>query len=354
MFETTSGGPLCFWSGYTLGMLLRLPASAAAAARAHASHLHDYARTYRRRVTVLDRQLELWFLGATRADLVPLLFGERYCAILYRGVLVDPGSILMRRSLERHLERTTAGSVTAVTATHAHEEHVGNLEWAANRTAAPLYLPDVLASRLRSPQRLPIARAFAFGRPRGLTCPVSDTAAGIPIGDGRLEVIPAPGHSGEHVALFDPRQRVLLVGDTFIGAYFSAANAETDGHAWLRTLRRLLDLDFDLMVEGHGRVHTLRRDVPAIPGVVVREDPRLIMAAKLRFLTRLARRARAARDRGLSVNRAVAEAFPWQQRPSWDRLFADELARVTSCGEFSRHKLVKSFLDPATAGPRST
>jgi glyoxylase-like metal-dependent hydrolase (beta-lactamase superfamily II) len=352
MFESASGGPLSFWSSYTLGMLLRLPVSATAAAHAHASHLRDYARTYRRKVVVLDHQLELWFLGAPRADLVPLIFGERYCAILYRGALVDPGSVLMRRSLERHLEGATAGSVTAVTATHAHEEHVGNLEWAANRTAAPLYLPGVLARHLRSPRRLPIARAFAFGRPHALTCQVSDTAAGIPIDNGCLEVIPAPGHSAEHVALFDPQQRVLLVGDTFIGAYFSAANAETDGNAWLGTLRRLLDLDFDLMVEGHGRVHTLRRDVPAIPGVVIREDPRLIMAAKLRFLTRLARRARAARDRGLSLNRAVAEAFPWQQRPSWDRLFADELARVTSCGEFSRHKLVKSFLDPATAGPR--
>jgi glyoxylase-like metal-dependent hydrolase (beta-lactamase superfamily II) len=278
------------------------------------------------------------------------MFGERYCAILYRGVLVDPGSILMRRSLQRHLDGTVAGSVTAVTATHAHEEHVGNLEWAANRTAAPLYLPDALASRLRSPQPLPAARAFAFGQPHPLTCPVSDAAAGIPASGGRLDVIPAPGHSSEHVVLFDPSERVLLVGDTFIGAYFSAANAQTDGHAWLGTLRRLLDLDFDLMVEGHGRVHTLRRDVPAMPGVVVREDPRLIMAAKLRFLTRLAQRAQAARDRGLSLNRAVAEAFPWQQRPSWDRLCADELARVTSCGEFSRHKLVKSFLDPATDG----
>src|SRR6202046_1737956 len=127
MFETVPAGPLSFWSGYTLGMVGRLPASAARAPRPPASHLHDYARTYRRRVTVLEHQLELWFLGAPRADLVPLLFGERFCAILYRGVLVDPGSILMRRSLERHLERTTAGSVTAVTATHAHEEHAGNL-----------------------------------------------------------------------------------------------------------------------------------------------------------------------------------------------------------------------------------
>jgi len=347
MFESAPEGPLSFWAGYTSGMLRRLPASAAAAASAHSSHLRDYARTYRRRVIVVDHQLELWFLGAPRADLVPLVFGERYCAILYRGVLVDPGSILMRRSLRRHLESTAAGSITAVTATHEHEEHVGNLEWAAERTAAPLYLPDVLASRVRSPRRLPIARAFAFGRPRPLTCPVTDAAPGIPVGNGRLEVIPASGHSAAHVALFDPQQRVLLVGDTFIGAYFSAANAETDGHAWLRTLRRLLDLDFDLMVEGHGRVHTLRPDVPAIPGVVVREDPRQIMLTKLRFLTGLARRARAARDRGLSLNRAVAEAFPWQQRPSWDRLFADELARLTSCGEFSRHKLVKSFLSHA-------
>jgi glyoxylase-like metal-dependent hydrolase (beta-lactamase superfamily II) len=351
MFESASRGAVSFWSGYTVGMVRRLPGSAAAAARAHASHLHDYATTYRRKIVVMDRQLELWFLGAPRADLVPLMFGERYCAILYRGVLIDPGSILMRRSLERHLEGVAAGRVTAVTATHEHEEHVGNLEWAARRTAAPLYLTDALSGRLHSPQHLPLARAFAFGRPHVLTCPVTDTAAGIPADDGCLEVIPAPGHSAGHVVLFDARRRVLLIGDAFIGAYFTAANGETDGNAWLHTLRRLLDLDFDLMVEGHGRVHTLRPDVPPIPGVVVRDDPRRIIAAKLEFLTLLAQRARAARDRGLSLNRAVAECFPWQQRPSWDRLFADELARITSCGEFSRHKLVRSFIDPATAGP---
>ncbi|WP_433466201.1 MBL fold metallo-hydrolase [Spirillospora sp. CA-128828] len=321
-----------------------LPRSAAAAAGEHVHHVHDYLRTYRRRFTILDDRLELWFLGAATADLVPLLFGERFAAVWYRGVLVDPGSVRMRRSLRSHLTARPSWPVTAVTATHAHEEHTGNLRWAADHRQASLHLPGSVAGQVRAPTRLPAIRAFAFGTPAPVTGTVHDSSEAIPFPGGRLEVIPAPGHSSDHVVLYDRQQRILLVGDTFIDTYFSASNAETDGTAWLATLERLLSLDFDLMVEGHGRVHTLRRDVPDIPGVVVREDPRRLMENKLRFLRGLAERAQHARDRGLSFNRAVAEAFPWEQRPSWERLIPDELARLTSFGEFSRHRLVRSLL----------
>ena len=334
-----------FWSAYTLGMLRWLPRSAAAAAGEHARHVHDYLGTYRRRFTILDDCLELWFLGGTTADLVPLLFGERFAAVWYRGVLVDPGSVRMRRSLRSHLA-VPGRPVTAVTATHSHEEHTGNLRWAADHLHASLHLPDAVAQQLRAPARLPIMRDFAFGNPPAVTGTVHDTSEGIALPDGQLEVIAAPGHNSDHVVLYDRRQRVLLVGDTFIGAYFSASNAETDGTAWLATLEDLLTLDFDLMVEGHGRVHTLRRDVPDIPGVVVRDDPRRIMENKLGFLQGLAERAQHARNQGLSFNRAVAEAFPWEQRPSWERLIPDELARLTSLGEFSRHRLVRSLFTP--------
>jgi len=334
-----------FWTCYSLGLVLRLPLVAGVAAMDQARFARDYARTFRRRVVLLDNRLELWFLGGFPADVVPLAFGERFTAVWYRGALVDPGSVRMRQSLARHL-RDAAGRgqpVTAVTATHGHEEHVGNLEWAAGLAGAPLALAPQVAGRLRPAPPIPVTRAAVIGRPPSLRGEVTDASSGIAIAEGRLEVLPAPGHSPDHVVLWDPEERVLLAGDSFMGAYFSSPNPDVDSRAWMATLRRLLDLDVEVLVEGHGHVHTLRKDVPRVPGVVQRTDPRRAIERKLEFLAWLEMRIAQARADGRGDNSAVAACFPWGRRWSWERLAADEIARVTTVGEFSRHQLIRSF-----------
>jgi glyoxylase-like metal-dependent hydrolase (beta-lactamase superfamily II)/predicted DCC family thiol-disulfide oxidoreductase YuxK len=334
-----------FWACYSLGLLLRLPLVAGVAAADQVRFARDYARTFRRRVVLLDDRLELWFLGGFPADAVPLVFGERFTAVWYRGVLVDPGSVRMRRSLTAHLRMAAerGQAVTAVTATHGHEEHVGNLEWAAHRAGAPVVLTPQVAGRLRPAAPIPRVRAAVIGQPPSLRGQFVDARAGIDVPGGRLQVLPAPGHSPDHVVLWDPDQRVLLVGDAFMGAYFSSPNPDADSRAWMSTLQQLLDLDVAVMVEGHGHVHTLRQDVPAVPGVVRRADPRRALEAKLEFLAWLDTRIAEARADGRTDNAAVAACFPWGRRWSWERLAADEIARVATIGEFSRHQLIRSF-----------
>lgn len=336
-----AAGARPFWTCYTLGMVLRLPLVAAVAARQQVQQVTDYVRTYRRRVELLPDRLELWFLGGVPADVVPLAFGEQFCAVWYRGALVDPGSTRMRRSLDRHLRR--GQEVSAVTATHAHEEHVGNLEWTADRTGAPLYLPARIEQALRPAGRIPRSRAAVIGSPPSLTGEVEAADEAVPVLDGRLEVLAAPGHSPEHVVLWDAEERVLLVGDSFMGAYFSSPNADVDCRHWIRTLERLLTLDVSVMVEGHGHVHTLREDIPDVPGVVVRADPRAALTEKLEYLRWMADRLADAARYGAGTNAAVAMCFPWGRRWSWERLYADELARLSTGGGFSRHELVRSF-----------
>jgi glyoxylase-like metal-dependent hydrolase (beta-lactamase superfamily II) len=330
-------------------MLLRLPLATAGAILSQYQFVRDYTRTFRRRVVLLDDRLELWFLGGIPADVVPLVFGERFTAAWYRGVLVDPGSVRMRQSLARHLRGAAERGqpVTAVTATHAHEEHVGNLEWAARRTGAPVILAAPVAERLRPAAPIPRPRAAVIGQPPSLAGPVTDAAGAIPATPEHLQVLPAPGHSPDHVVLWDPDERVLLVGDTFLGQYFSSPNPDVDSRALMSTLEQLLDLDISVMVEGHGHVHTLRRDVPQVPGVVQRTDSRAAIERKLEFLRWLDARIVEARAEGRSTNAAVAACFPWHERFSWQRLAADEIARVATGGEFSRHQLIRSF------GPRA-
>jgi glyoxylase-like metal-dependent hydrolase (beta-lactamase superfamily II)/predicted DCC family thiol-disulfide oxidoreductase YuxK len=339
-------GNRAFWTCYSLGMLLRLPLVGAITVRDQACFVRDYARTFRRRRTLLDGRLELWFLGGWPADLVPLAFGERFTAIWYKGVLIDPGSVRMRRSLTSHLHAAAqrGQTIAAVTATHGHEEHVGNLEWAAHLAGANLVLPERIAARLRPPAPIPWARAAVIGQPPGLHALVRDPGESIALADGgRLEVIPAPGHSPDHVVFWDRAERVLLVGDAFMGSYFSSPNPDVDSRAWMATLRRLLDLDVQVMVEGHGHVHSLRTDVPPVPGVVRHSDPRAMLREKLEFLTWLDARISEARAEGRTKNATVAACFPWGRSWSWERLAADEIARLSTVGEFSRHQLVRSF-----------
>ncbi|MGQ0574108.1 MAG: DCC1-like thiol-disulfide oxidoreductase family protein [Pseudonocardia sp.] len=333
-----------FWSCRGLGLAARLPLIAGVMVRDTGRNWRDHLRTARRRIVLRPDELELWFLGGLRPDVVPLLYGERFTAVWYRGALVDPGSTLMRRSLDRHLDRHGAARVAVVTATHAHEEHVGNLEWAAARTGARLVLPSQVSSQLRPAVRIPRTRAAVIGQPPALSGPVDDAGAAIELPEGgRLAVLPAPGHSPDHVVLWDDARRTALVGDSFMGAYFSSPNPDVDSRKWITTLERLLDLDVEVMVEGHGHVHSVRRDIRAVPGVVVRSDPRAALEEKLGFLRWLAERIELARDDGAGVRATVATCFPWGRRASWERFAVDGLARFTTLGHFSRTELVRSF-----------
>jgi glyoxylase-like metal-dependent hydrolase (beta-lactamase superfamily II) len=91
-------------------------------------------------VDLLGGKLTILYLNGFLPNLVPLLFGELFTAIIYDGVIVDPGSPKMRRSLSQHLQRIPAGKIESIVATHAHEEHIGNLNWLAKKTGAPIYV----------------------------------------------------------------------------------------------------------------------------------------------------------------------------------------------------------------------
>ena len=157
-----------FWSCYFVGLLLRMPLIVGAGARELGGQVVTHLRTFRRRFDFLGGKLSIAFLGGIPPDVVPLLFGELFTAIIYDGVLIDPGSPRMRRSLTRHLGRLPSGAIQCVVATHHHEEHVGNLSWAMRRLSVPLYVSAATAKLLQSPWRLPWVRAAIIGQPDAL------------------------------------------------------------------------------------------------------------------------------------------------------------------------------------------
>jgi glyoxylase-like metal-dependent hydrolase (beta-lactamase superfamily II)/predicted DCC family thiol-disulfide oxidoreductase YuxK len=332
-----------FWSCYTLGFFIRLPLVLWAGIKAAVQRTTIFARTYHNRVDLLNGKLTILFLNGMLPNTVPLLFGELFTAIIYDGIAIDPGSPKMRRSLARHLRRVKQ-KITKVVATHAHEEHVGNLNWLSDLTGAPVYVSEMTAQFLTPFKKLPWVRAIIIGQPPDLKKPYSILGETVETEFGSLQVIPTPGHCDDHIALYDPKEKVLLAGDAFMGSYFATPNPDVDSRKWLLSLERLMELDVEILVEGHGHIHTLRTDILDFPGVVIRQDPKVAISQKLDYLRWLREQIQAGFQEQLPVRVIEASCFPWGNRTSWESCATDECIRLLSLGHFSRTELVRSFV----------
>jgi glyoxylase-like metal-dependent hydrolase (beta-lactamase superfamily II)/predicted DCC family thiol-disulfide oxidoreductase YuxK len=330
-----------FWTCRFAGFILRFPLVVGAWAFSLGRNLRAYVRTFRRRLTLLDGRLTLLFLGSPMADWVPLLFGERFWAVFYDGIAIDPGSLKMRNALRRHLDSTPV-TILAVTATHHHEEHSGNLEWLSSRVNADLLLAPKTAERLKT-LRVPWMRRMIIGQPAPLTISAKPLGAHIATAHSELQVIATPGHSNDHVSFYDPRCKLLFAGDSFMGSYFSSPNPDVDSLNWIQTLERLLGLGVEILVEGHGHIHTLSSDIPDIPDVVIRQAPEAELKAKLDFFRWIRQQIETGQAEGMPASAISATCFPCGSRWTWERFGADLAARVLSGGEFSRAELVRSF-----------
>jgi glyoxylase-like metal-dependent hydrolase (beta-lactamase superfamily II) len=257
-------------------------------------------------------------------------------------VAIDPGPTRLRRALARHLRNLPAGRIRAIVATHHHEEHAGNLNWLAERSGAAIYAGEATARFLSTSPRLPWIREFMIGSRPVLKPPYRTMEASV----CGLEPIPSPGHCDDHLCFYDRKEKILFAGDSFMGAYFSAPNPDVDSRAWIDTLHRLLELDIEILVEGHGFIHTLRPDIPDGCPLLVRQDPRQALQEKLQFCEWLRGQIEAGAAEGLPLRAVEATCFPWGRRFSVESFWNDELSRIFSGGHWSRTELVRSFARP--------
>ena len=72
---------------------------------------------------------------------------------------------------------------------------------------------------------------------------------------GGLQVIHAPGHTPGHIALFAKERRTLFAGDALMnvgGLRLPLSMTSHDMEQAKRSVRRLVELNFDIALPGHG------------------------------------------------------------------------------------------------------
>jgi hydroxyacylglutathione hydrolase len=363
------------WRSFQLcrffGLLLVAPLSCAAFVKNLRRQLSTWWRTRRKTANLLQGRLSIHFLGGGCSAMVPILFGELFSMVRYRSLLLDPGGSRMGRSVATHLRRLVgrpeAGveQIREVAPTHAHEEHCGNLDLAVQITGARLHLHPRAARILKAPPRIPWMRRWVIGQPPPVTSAFKllertlelDLGAGSgSAGKVLLEVIETPGHCDDHLSFYAAADRLLLIGDGFMGTHFSTPNDDVDHRAWIRSLERLLELEVEIMVEAHGHVHTLRDDVlrdlegQGLAALASRRNPRQLLEEKLEFLRWVGEQVELGRAEGLPSGAIRATVFPWTQSWSYESALQATVAAGVSLRGFGRHKVARSFR-PAASGP---
>lgn len=189
----------------------------------------------------------------------------------HRGVLtlVDTGTRRDPARILRALDRVgrKPEDVRQILITHCHGDHSGGAKTMRDLTAAPVFAgaedAEVIAGRAPYPPAMAAWGRLLYTKrlkdyPRfDVDHPVRDRTDV----DGGLELIPAPGHTGGHLAVWAPDLQALFVGD----AVWNLPNLRESWKAFTPdreanhdSVRKLADLPSQSLWFGHG--FTIRRD----------------------------------------------------------------------------------------------
>ncbi len=225
--------------------------------------------------------------------------------------LIDAGSPRMADQLLAHWQDRT---IETVLLTHHHEDHVGLAGPLADQ-GAQVRAPRPTLPWLADGLAMPRYRIHVWGRPD----PVSADPLGgkVTTADGTFEVVETPGHSPEHVALFEVDRGWLFSGDAHLGPR-QELRAKEELVDYVASLERMRDLDAEMLFPGHG---------PAV------ETPDDALAEAIEHFESLHERAHALAGQGLSPRRIQHELLGWEG-----------FMRYFTQGDFRKRHLIEQLL----------
>jgi glyoxylase-like metal-dependent hydrolase (beta-lactamase superfamily II) len=263
----------------------------------------------------------------TRFNLAHTLVGRgRYWTSCYRvgKLMIDTGCAHTAHELGRALENAP---LTCVVNTHSHEDHYGANSILQRQRAGlkilvhPLSVP-ILSDPQHCAEALQPYRRLFWGLPEPSKAhPVSDGGV-IRSGNYHFQVIFTPGHSPDHLCIFEAENGWLFSGDLFSGGQDRALREGYNIWEIIASLKRIAALPIRILFPGSARV---------------RENPGAELIAKITYLEELGGRVLEFHHRGYDVQRIIRTLLGGSM---W--------VEVVTLGHFSRHNLVESYLKNQT------
>lgn len=242
-------------------------------------------------------------------------------AYLVDGLLIDTGCAHSAGELTDALDDK---KLLCIVNTHTHEDHIGangNLQEKRKGLeifAHPLALP--VLENPREAQPLQLYRRVMWGWPK--------PSKGKPVKDGEFiqterysfQVIYTPGHSPDHICLYEQKQGWLFTGDLFVGGKDRALREGYNIWQIIASLNQVVKLPLSKLYPGCARV---------------RDNPREALTNKIEYLEETGGKVVEMHQKGMSVKAIARTLFGGPM-----------LIEFVTLGHFTRSSLVRSYLEP--------
>ncbi len=235
-------------------------------------------------------------------------------AYLVDGLLIDSGPPATAAEM---IQWCRAHDVRQVVNTHHHEDHCGGNRLLQASLGLTVAAPRGALPFLRDPPRLAHYRRLVWGQPQPSDPQPLDEL--IETANHRFMVVPTPGHTPDHVCLFELDEGWLFTGDLFIHEQARYLNADENAHQILASLHRIRALRPHLLICSHAGF---------------REDAEGALGRKIAYWEALAQEADRLRETGDSAKQ-IAHAL----------VGPEGMATLLSRGHFSKENLIRSLLE---------
>ena len=232
------------------------------------------------------------------------------------GLVVDTGCAYTVNDLLSALDNLP---VRLVINTHCHEDHMGGNAAIQSKYRVKVMVHSPAIPMLTTPRkrhRLHLYRKFMWGYP----APFQASRLGdrVETENHRFEVIHTPGHSADHICLYEATKGWIFTGDAYIGGRDRALRRDYDIWQIIASLKEIAGRDPNVLFPGSGHV---------------RMRPKKEILQKIEYLDELGERILTLHEKGLS-NRKIRKLL----------LGREMRVAYLTMGHFSGMNLVKSYL----------
>jgi glyoxylase-like metal-dependent hydrolase (beta-lactamase superfamily II) len=231
------------------------------------------------------------------------------------GLLIDTGFAYLAEQFYQELKEK---NVEQIVNTHHHEDHVGANYLFEQRQGLKAFAHPLARPLIEQPPaKLKLYRDVVWGVPQ----PAHPKTVGATISTAKhsFQVLHLPGHSHDHIGLYEPQQGWLFSGDLFLSVKVRVLRFDEDVHALMDSLRRAIALPLSRLFCGSSKIL---------------DNPGEILKQKLAFYGEIQQRTISLYKEG------------WETEKIRDALLGKEgIWPWMSQGEFSKLNLVKAFLE---------